>query len=150
MCPTTPSASKCALSAAPNNPPTSSFIHQSMALLGPPAIARFKLVFFVPLENLQAVNSAIFAAGAGKHPGPGRAATLNARGSRSELVNFGRVIRPTRTLGRLVRWKRGRSTGWRYCVTEGKSSPKGGGSAEEASCEFAWYYGLSMILNDRD
>lgn len=32
---------------------------------------RFKLVFFVPTDNLQAVKSAIFAVGAGKYPGPG-------------------------------------------------------------------------------
>jgi hypothetical protein len=32
---------------------------------------RFKLVFFVPSNNLQAVKSAIFAVGAGKYPGSG-------------------------------------------------------------------------------
>ncbi|QIW95503.1 hypothetical protein AMS68_001021 [Peltaster fructicola] len=33
--------------------------------------SRFKLVFFVPPENRQAVQSAIFSTGAGKYPGPG-------------------------------------------------------------------------------
>lgn len=33
---------------------------------------RFKLVFFVPPENLQIVKSAIFAVGAGKYPGAGQ------------------------------------------------------------------------------
>lgn len=36
-----------------------------------PSPVRFKLVFFVPLENLKAVKTAIFAVGAGKYPGPG-------------------------------------------------------------------------------
>lgn len=31
----------------------------------------FKLVYFVPRENLEAVQSAVFAVGAGKYPGPG-------------------------------------------------------------------------------
>lgn len=35
------------------------------------AMTRFKLVYFVPPESLQAVESAVFAAGAGKFPGPG-------------------------------------------------------------------------------
>lgn len=33
--------------------------------------AKFKLVFFVPVPHLQAVKSAVFAAGAGRHPGAG-------------------------------------------------------------------------------
>ena len=36
-----------------------------------PATARFKLIFFVPPGNLEAVKNAIFAVGAGKYPGPG-------------------------------------------------------------------------------
>jgi hypothetical protein len=35
------------------------------------AAARFKLVFFVPLPALEACKAAIFAAGAGRYPGPG-------------------------------------------------------------------------------
>jgi hypothetical protein len=35
------------------------------------AEAKYKLVFFVPPENLHAVKAAIFAAGAGRYPGPG-------------------------------------------------------------------------------
>lgn len=35
------------------------------------ATARFKLVFFVPLSALGACKTAIFAAGAGRFPGPG-------------------------------------------------------------------------------
>jgi hypothetical protein len=35
------------------------------------AAARFKLVFFVPPSALEACKTAIFAAGAGRHPGPG-------------------------------------------------------------------------------
>ena len=35
------------------------------------ATARFKLVFFVPESALQACKTAIFAAGAGRYPGPG-------------------------------------------------------------------------------
>lgn len=35
------------------------------------ATTRFKLVFFVPESSLQACKSAIFAAGAGRYPGPG-------------------------------------------------------------------------------
>jgi hypothetical protein len=42
-----------------------------MATVASAVKKRFKLVFFVPPENLQAVKSAIFAAGAGKYPGPG-------------------------------------------------------------------------------
>ena len=34
-------------------------------------IERFKLIFFVPLTALAACKSAIFAAGAGRYPGPG-------------------------------------------------------------------------------
>jgi hypothetical protein len=34
-------------------------------------IARFKLIFFVPPSALAACKSAIFAAGAGRYPGPG-------------------------------------------------------------------------------
>ncbi|CAG9991717.1 unnamed protein product [Clonostachys byssicola] len=33
--------------------------------------SKFKLVFFVPMENVEAVKAAIFAAGAGRYPGPG-------------------------------------------------------------------------------
>lgn len=35
------------------------------------APARFKLIFHVPLSALQACKTAIFAAGAGRYPGPG-------------------------------------------------------------------------------
>ncbi|KAI4210674.1 MAG: hypothetical protein LQ351_006448 [Letrouitia transgressa] len=35
------------------------------------AAARFKLVFFVPEPALKACKTAIFAAGAGRYPGPG-------------------------------------------------------------------------------
>ncbi|CAO1601405.1 hypothetical protein XANCAGTX0491_005068 [Xanthoria calcicola] len=35
------------------------------------ATARFKLVFFVPESALQACKKAVFAAGAGRYPGPG-------------------------------------------------------------------------------
>ena len=35
------------------------------------AVARFKLVFFVPLSSLAACKTAIFAAGAGRYPGQG-------------------------------------------------------------------------------
>ena len=34
-------------------------------------VARFKLIFFVPLSALEACKSAIFAAGAGRYPGAG-------------------------------------------------------------------------------
>ena len=37
-----------------------------------PAAARFKLVFFVPSSALTACKAAIFAAGAGRYPGPGK------------------------------------------------------------------------------
>ena len=37
-----------------------------------PAIVRFKLVFFVPLSALEACKTAVFAAGAGRYPGPGK------------------------------------------------------------------------------
>ncbi|KAL8992070.1 MAG: hypothetical protein Q9169_007399 [Polycauliona sp. 2 TL-2023] len=37
----------------------------------PPAAARFMLIFFVPESALQACKSAVFAAGAGRYPGPG-------------------------------------------------------------------------------
>jgi hypothetical protein len=33
--------------------------------------AKFKLVFRVPVPNLDAVKTAVFATGAGRHPGPG-------------------------------------------------------------------------------
>lgn len=33
--------------------------------------AKFKLVFFVPIKNVEAVKTAIFAAGAGRYPGAG-------------------------------------------------------------------------------
>lgn len=36
-----------------------------------PITARFKLIFFVPPSALVACKSAIFAAGAGRYPGPG-------------------------------------------------------------------------------
>src|ERR1700722_19732904 len=36
-----------------------------------PAAARFKLVFFVPPSALVACKPAVFAAGAGRYPGPG-------------------------------------------------------------------------------
>jgi hypothetical protein len=36
-----------------------------------PAAARFKLVFFVPPSAIEACKAAIFAAGAGRYPGPG-------------------------------------------------------------------------------
>ncbi len=32
---------------------------------------KYKLVFFVPLSALEAVKTAVFAAGAGRYPGPG-------------------------------------------------------------------------------
>jgi hypothetical protein len=32
---------------------------------------KFKLIFFVPVSNLEAVKAAIFAAGAGRYPGAG-------------------------------------------------------------------------------
>jgi hypothetical protein len=35
------------------------------------AAARFRLVFFVPLSALEVCKTAIFAAGAGRYPGPG-------------------------------------------------------------------------------
>lgn len=35
-------------------------------------ITRFKLVFFVPQEHLAACKAAVFAAGAGRYPGPGK------------------------------------------------------------------------------
>ena len=35
------------------------------------AAARFRLVFFVPPSALEACKAAIFAAGAGRYPGPG-------------------------------------------------------------------------------
>ena len=35
------------------------------------AVARFKLVFFVPTSALEACKAAIFTAGAGCYPGPG-------------------------------------------------------------------------------
>ena len=35
------------------------------------AVARFKLVFNVPRSSLEACKTAIFAAGAGRYPGPG-------------------------------------------------------------------------------
>ena len=35
------------------------------------AVARFRLVFNVPLSALESCKSAIFAAGAGRYPGPG-------------------------------------------------------------------------------
>src|SRR5689334_6732456 len=35
------------------------------------AVARFRLVFNVPLHALESCKSAIFAAGAGRYPGPG-------------------------------------------------------------------------------
>jgi hypothetical protein len=35
------------------------------------AAARFKLVFFVPPSALEACKAAVFAAGAGRYPGPG-------------------------------------------------------------------------------
>ncbi len=35
------------------------------------AVTRFKLVFFVPTAALEACKAAIFAAGAGRYPGPG-------------------------------------------------------------------------------
>lgn len=35
------------------------------------AIQKFKLIFFVPPTALNACKTAIFAAGAGKYPGPG-------------------------------------------------------------------------------
>ena len=34
-------------------------------------VQRFKLIFFVPPASLSACKSAIFAAGAGRYPGPG-------------------------------------------------------------------------------
>lgn len=34
-------------------------------------VVKFKLVFFVPTADLDAVKTAIFAAGAGRYPGPG-------------------------------------------------------------------------------
>jgi len=36
-----------------------------------PAATRFKLVFFVPLSALEVCKAAVFAAGAGRYPGPG-------------------------------------------------------------------------------
>lgn len=35
------------------------------------ATARFKLIFYVPESSLKACKTAIFAAGAGRYPGPG-------------------------------------------------------------------------------
>jgi hypothetical protein len=37
-----------------------------------PATARYKLIFFVPPSALSACKTAIFAAGAGRYPGPGK------------------------------------------------------------------------------
>jgi hypothetical protein len=36
-----------------------------------PVVTRYKLIFFVPPSALAACKSAIFAAGAGRYPGPG-------------------------------------------------------------------------------
>jgi hypothetical protein len=36
------------------------------------AVARYRLVFFVPPEYLKPCKDAIFAAGAGRYPGPGK------------------------------------------------------------------------------
>ena len=38
---------------------------------GASAVARFKLIFYVPTSNLKVCKKAIFAAGAGRYPGPG-------------------------------------------------------------------------------
>lgn len=35
------------------------------------ATTKYKLVFFVPVPDMEAVNTAVFAAGAGRYPGPG-------------------------------------------------------------------------------
>ncbi|KAF3919796.1 hypothetical protein ABW20_dc0109182 [Dactylellina cionopaga] len=35
------------------------------------ALSRYKLIYFVPIENLEKTKHAIFAAGAGRYPGPG-------------------------------------------------------------------------------
>jgi hypothetical protein len=50
---------------------TTPFCQTMAAIASTVAKSRFKLVFFVPPENLQTVKSAIFAAGAGNYPGPG-------------------------------------------------------------------------------
>ncbi|KAK0742059.1 GTP cyclohydrolase 1 type 2/Nif3 [Apiosordaria backusii] len=42
-----------------------------MGLAIKPAAARFKLIFYVPPTHLQICKDAIFAAGAGRYPGPG-------------------------------------------------------------------------------
>lgn len=39
--------------------------------LSSPSLTRFKLIFYVPPPSLSACKSAIFAAGAGRFPGPG-------------------------------------------------------------------------------
>lgn len=36
------------------------------------ALTRYKLIFFVPVPSLSACKTAIFAAGAGRYPGPGK------------------------------------------------------------------------------
>jgi hypothetical protein len=42
-----------------------------MATLVPAAARRFKLIFMVPTSALEVCKAAIFAAGAGRYPGPG-------------------------------------------------------------------------------
>lgn len=35
------------------------------------APTKYKLIFYVPVSDMDAVNTAVFAAGAGRYPGPG-------------------------------------------------------------------------------
>lgn len=42
-----------------------------MASTAAAALIRYKLIFFVPTPSLSACKTAIFAAGAGRYPGPG-------------------------------------------------------------------------------
>lgn len=73
---------------------------KSLSALPALALPRYKLIFFVPPSALQACKSAIFAAGAGRHPSstnpiPGNLSTSNFTSGSSSTSNF----TPTGTAG---------------------------------------------------
>lgn len=51
---------------------TVGFCSQTIMATTPPSLTRYKLIFFVPVPTLEVCKAAVFAAGVGRYPGPGK------------------------------------------------------------------------------
>ena len=79
---------------------------------------KYKLIFFVPLSALEAVKTAVFAASAGRYPGPGNYTecawqTNGTASSAQEMLLI-------HTSERLAHWSMLRRSGWRRFAWERK------------------------------